>query len=304
MFRKLVVYVLVVAMLAACSTPPSGVNTQPVAQPVAIPDSSNQPLAQASAEATIVPAGGSITTSEGKVITTPTPVRIQTPPTLQEDVDGLQVYYLYKPINWQEAGIAVMPIGAAVGVMDSPAPGPADVLALIVWGTLTVGYVVYTANVPVGAIYYDNPMDLSAALALWASVLGYIPVSPEHKEAHTVVAGSSNVATQVFADLKNRWPPDPNEQDPIKKVVCYALKSGNQVLRYLVWAGTNYSATGIPRGNLSWWQFGPSGPEAYGYGGKSFETMRNVPKDLAGKGYTIDPVGCDSFTPPFQLLAP
>lgn len=132
----------------------------------------------------------------------------------------------------------------------------------------------------------------------------YVPVTQNHNVDHTVVAGSSNTATQIFAELQGRWPPNPNENDPLKKVLCYVLREGDKVLRFMVWAGTHESATGLLRGNYSWWQYGPSGAEAYGYSNKSLGTVQNVPTDLQGKGYTVDSVSCDSFTPPFQLLSP
>lgn len=244
-----------------------------------------------------------INTAEGKILTTPVAVRVPTPPVLQQEYETLSLYYLYNPVDFQEAGIALVPVGG-IGLLDSPLPGPADVIGLIVYGTVVVAYVAYTATVPVGTIYYDTPEDLVATLGMFGTLAKYLPVTEEHKQAHTVVVGSSNVATQVFADLSNRWPPDPNEQDPTRKVLCYILKSGTKVLRYLVWAGVEYSATGLPRGNISWWQYGPNGPEVYGYSGKSLRTMENVPNDLQGKGYTIEQSSCDNFTPPFQLLAP
>ena len=244
-----------------------------------------------------------ISTAEGKVLTTPVPMRVPTPPVLQGEYEGLSVYYLYEPVDFAQAGLAVVPIGS-IAVLDTPLPGPADAIALIVFGTAVVAYVVYTTTVPVGTIYYETPDDLVATLGMFGTLAGYIPVTEEHKQAHTVVVGSSNVATQVFADLSNRWPPDPNENSEIRKVLCYVLKSGSKVVRYLVWAGVEYSATGLPRGNLSWWQYGPNGAEAYGYSGKSLRTMQNVPTDLQGKGYSIEQSSCDNFTPPFQLLAP
>lgn len=304
MFQKrFLVFVLIIALLAGCATPP--VSNGPAVQPVAQPQ--NNTVAEAAkAEATQVPAGGTFTTSDGKILVTPVPVRVPTPPVLQGEYDGLSVYYLYNPVDFQQAGLALVPVGTvsgAIALADTPLPGPADIIAFIVYGTAIVAYVAYQANVPATTIYYETPEDLTAMLALWATLSAYIPVSPEHKEAHTVVAGSSNVATQVFADLQRRWPPDPNENDPTKQVLCYVLKYGGQVMRYLVWAGTNLSATGLPRGNLSWWQYHPTtGPEAYGYGGKSLQTMQNVPKDLQGQGYTIEPSSCNNFTPPFQLL--
>lgn len=140
--------------------------------------------------------------------------------------------------------------------------------------------------------------------AIGPTVTAYLPVTEEHKTEHSVLVGSGNAATVIFQELQGRWPPDPNEQDPTKRVLCYVLKGINGIERYLVYAGTGLSATGLEMGNLSWWQNGPAGPEAYGYPGKSLRTMQNVPGDLKGGGYTIDKIDCDKFTPPFQLLSP
>lgn len=141
--------------------------------------------------------------------------------------------------------------------------------------------------------------------AVGSTVTAYIPVTEEHKTEHSVLVGSGNAATVIFEELQGRWPPDPNEQDPTKRVLCYVLRGINGIERYLVYAGTGLSATGLEMGNLSWWQNGPAGPEAFGYPKKSLRTMENVPGDLAKEGkYTIEKVNCDQFTPPFQLLTP
>lgn len=168
MFKKFAILIVLATLLAGCATP-SGVSSQPVPQPIEVP--SNQ------TKATVVPGGSTVQTSEGKMIQVPSPVAVPTPPVLQEEKDGLQVYYLYQPINWKEAGIAVMPIGATIGVLDSPAPGPADVLGLVVWGNVTIAYVLYTALVPTGAIYFEDPMDLSSILALCSAEVSLMEVS-------------------------------------------------------------------------------------------------------------------------------
>ena len=300
MFRKLVISVLIFAMLLCGCTP--AVSQQQEIYPV------DQSKPSVKTEGTQVPAGGTIKTAEGKVLTTPQalPVAIPVPtPVFQGEYDGLSIYYLYKPVDFEEMAVALVPVGSLgmkVSLLDTPVFGPADIVAIVVIGTAIVGYIVYQTALPTGSIYYEDMQDLAAILALWTTVSAYIPVTEEHKSLHTVVAGSTNVATQVMQDLSGRWPPDPNEQDPARKILCYVLKNGSQIVRYLVWAGVELSATGLPRGNISWWQHGPSGPEAYGYKGKSLRTMENVPTDLQGKGYSIVPTSCDNFTPPFQLL--
>jgi hypothetical protein len=289
MSRTAVIVLLVIAIvMTSCA---------PIGAPLSITPVPEAKVSQATA--TEVPARGSFTSTEGNVIVTPVPMRVPTPPTLQGSDSGLQVYYYYEPINFQQMGVVVMPMTTFAGgaaLLDGPLP-VGDVVGILVLSGTAIAYVVYKTAVPAGAIYYQDPADLAAMLALWGSLLAYIPVSPEHKAEHTVVLGSTNVATQVFTELYGKWPPKNGDQ-----TYCYLLKAGEEVLRFLVWSYTGTSATGVLRGNLNWWQFGPSGPEAYGYRNKSFNTMESVPTDLQGKGYTITKTSCDNHFPPFSLI--
>lgn len=218
----------------------------------------------------------------------PKPVPVQTPPVFQEEVDGLSIYYLYEPIDISQ--MAIVPTFGGIALADGIIPGPADMVGLIVVGGVIIAYVV--GRVPI-EIYYDGIQDLNGTISYLAQ---YIPVTQDHDTNHTVVAGSSTIATTIFTELLNKWPPKDNNTR------CFILKKGPEILRYLVWSFTNLSSTGIPRGNLSWWQYGPEGPEAYSYQGKSLRTMKTLPKDLEGQGYDIEDIDCNSISPPFNLL--
>lgn len=108
MLRKLLGFTLVIAFLSGCATPPvSSVQPTPARIELA-------PVVEESTVEPIVSAGTPIVTSDGDYIATLTsvPLPVATP-VLQGEFEGLKVYYLYEPIDFQTMQIAFIALSVA-----------------------------------------------------------------------------------------------------------------------------------------------------------------------------------------------
>jgi len=124
-----------------------------------------------------------------------------------------------------------------------------------------------------------------------APIVDFIPISSAHNPAHTPVL--SPEATTRVDTIVTIWtvqgPPPPENTD----IRCVLLKSGETAIRWLIWQKTGLSATGLPRGNLSW--FDKLGWED-SYPDKSGVTLTDVPKDLRDNPeISMQEVSCKDF---------
>ncbi|MBN1162598.1 hypothetical protein JXA34_02530 [Patescibacteria group bacterium] len=124
-------------------------------------------------------------------------------------------------------------------------------------------------------------------------------MSQGHHGTHDV--GTDPAATARFNHLVNSWnvanfsnPEDPNK---INRIVCYVVKEGSKIARYVAWHGTRVSSLGTQYGNLNWWQLGEEGWEAYSYDDMNFSRL-GLPKDLDPQRFSWENVNCDSMYPP------
>lgn len=124
-----------------------------------------------------------------------------------------------------------------------------------------------------------------------APIVDFIPISAKHNQEHTPNL-SPEAATRVDT-IVTIWtvqgPPPPENTD----LRCVIMKAGETAIRWLIWQKTGLSATGIPRGNLSW--FDKLGWED-SYANKSGATLTDVPTDLRDNPeISMQEVSCKDF---------
>lgn len=126
----------------------------------------------------------------------------------------------------------------------------------------------------------------------------YIPVSTSHNLVHSpALDADARTRVEVLISFWTKAGPplDPN------RVKCIVMMLANVPTRWIVWTLTGFSSTGIPRGDLSWFdRFGWEGS----YPNKSGATLLDTPTDLRGNSQiSMEEVSCNDF-PTLPPLSP
>lgn len=123
----------------------------------------------------------------------------------------------------------------------------------------------------------------------------YIPLSDKHNPAHTPNHLNPQVTAMVQTVI-TQWTTYGPPSGPDWK--CAILKLGETAVRWIFWHQTGFSTTGVPKGDLTWfdkvtWQDG--------YPLKSGNTVYDLPTDLRNNpdypGAQMVPTDCDKMPP-------
>jgi hypothetical protein len=192
----------------------------------------------------------------------------------------------------------LVPVGGTIAMLDTPAPGPADVIAAVYVAGKIVAVVV-AVGITAYATYqvFEGIEDLVVTIETI-----YVPRSPEHKPEHDVinnVAQVTAVITALYTFAATNPPPGDNND-----VRCIIMRSAGTVARYIVWQKTFVNPTSlVAKGTIIIWHAAaPSGidPWVGTYVNKSAQTLLKVPGDLVDDSLqiTMEEVGCGNFPPP------
>lgn len=219
----------------------------------------------------------------------------------------------YDQILDPEEPMLLVSMGGATMMADGPTPTTVvlDVVGIAIagWGGLLVvlnnpEVLLWLNSVPEEArpAYFEvqGVNDMYTQLGLLNEVL--VPLSGEHNPEHTPLSGEARARVE---ELLRAWKPVEavagGPGDPGQNIRCVLMKLGEETARWIIWRQTHLSTTGIPRGDLVW--FDDSGWRD-SYADKSGGTLTNVPKDLRENNQiSMEEVGCDQF-PPLPPLAP
>lgn len=130
-------------------------------------------------------------------------------------------------------------------------------------------------------IYGDTDLEKTTVFdgVLQATVgTDYIPLGLGHHPDHSPLADTEALARVEAINFASP-PPNPDLQRYLNTVRCVMMMLGDTPVRFIIWRFTGFSSTGVPMGDVSWfdklgWQ------DSYAL--KSGDTLTNVPKDLRG----------------------